>query len=177
MSENEIRPSIRGDWWDEIWERDAAGVPQLVRVTNVRKNTKMDLSATLMAALMANDVGNSGILQHAQGRGDGGWGVTPPAVTTSDTTLFDEAGRNPPDSIVFLDAFDIVVAGPTNIIRIRTTYGEAELVGETLREQGLFGGTASATANSGIIINVIRHAPLFKSGAFSLIRNIKLTFS
>ena len=177
MTENVMMPSIQGDWWDEVWKRDSQGVPYLERVTNVRKNTKMDVSAVLMAALMANDPGNAGILQHAQGRGTAGWGTTPPAVSTGDLTLFDEAGRLAPDSIVFLDAFDVPVAGPTNVILVKTTYDETELVGETLREQGLFGGTASATADSGIIINVIRHAPLFKSGAFSLIRNIKLTFS
>lgn len=177
MSSVVVKPTILGEWWDEIWEKDDQGVPQLTRVTNVRKNTKMDLSATLMAALFANTVGQSGILQHAQGRGDGGWGATPPAVSTSDTTLFDEIERNAPDSIVFLDAFDVVVPGPTNIIRVRTTYGETEMVGETIREQALFGGDATATADSGNIINVIRHAGLFKSGAFSLIRNIKLTFS
>ncbi len=177
MSDIQIVPSITGDWWDEFWEKDSSGVYKLVHTTKVMTNTKMDVSAILMAALFADDVTQSGILQHAQGRGDAGWGATPPAVDTTDTTLFDEAGRSAPDSIVFLDLFDVPVAGPTNIIKVSTTYDETELVGETLREQGLFGGTASAAADSGIIINVIRHAPFFKSGAFSLIRNIKLTFS
>ena len=121
MTNTRVVPTIKGEWWDEFWQKDAAGIPQMVRRTKVRKNTKMDSAAILMAALFANDVGHSGILQHAQGRGDAGWGGTPPAVTTSDTTLFDEAGRLAPDSIVFLDAFDVPVAGPTNIIKISTT--------------------------------------------------------
>jgi hypothetical protein len=176
MADIRVIPSTKGEWWDEIWEKDSSGILRLVHVTPVKKNAKMDSAAILMAALMANDVTQMGILQHAQGRGDAGWGGSPPAVSTSDTTLFDEAGRLAPDSIVFLDLFDTPVAGPTNIIKISTTYDETELVGETLREQALFGGTATAAADSGIIINVIRHAPFFK-GAFSLIRNIKLTFS
>lgn len=173
----EVKLSIKGEWWDEFWVRDSSGVLVPAYTSPVRKNAKMDGAGILMAALFANDVTQSGILQHAQGRGDAGWGATPPAVDVTDTTLFDEADRNVPDSIVFLDAFDVPVAGPTNIILIKTTYGEAELVGVTIREQALFGGTATATPDSGTIINAIRHDGLFKSGAFALIRNIKLTFS
>ena len=175
MSAIQVFPSIKGEWWDEYWERDSSGLLMPVHTSKVKPNTKMDDANILMAAVFANSL--SGILQHAQGRGDAGWGGSPPAVSTSDTTLFDEADRNPPDSIVFLDAFDVVVAGPTNIIRVRTTYLEAELVGETLREQALFGGNATSTTDSGIIVNVIRHGPIFKSGDLALVRNIKLTFS
>jgi len=137
----------------------------------------MDSVAILFAALMANDPTQGGILYHAQGRGDAGWGATPPAINTADTTLFDEAGRNVPDSIVYLDPLDVVVAGPTNVIRVRTVYALADLAGETLREQALFGGSATAALDSGIIINGIRHDGIFKSGAIQLARVIKLTFS
>lgn len=177
MDHVEIVPFFRGEWWDEYWTVAPDGSLRCDHVTPVRRNTKMNASATLFAALAANDPGQSGILKHAQGRGDVGWGGTPPAVNPADTTLFDEIDRKTPDSIVYLDLFDVVVAGPTNIIRVRTTYGLADLAGEDLREQALFGGTATATIDSGIIINVIRHAPLFKSGAVQLVRNVKLTFS
>jgi len=169
---------IKGEWWDEIYEPDPlTGEMVLVHTTPVRINTKMDSVAILMAALMANDPAHGGILYHAQGRGDGGWGPSPPAVNTADTTLFDEAGRNPPSSIVFLDPFDVVVAGPTNVIRVRTVYGLADLAGETLREQALFGGTATVAVDSGLIINVLRGPGIFKSGAIQLARNVKLTYS
>lgn len=169
---------IKGEWWDEIYEPDRqTGEMVLVHTTPIRTNTKMDSVAVLMAALMANDPAYGGILYHAQGRGDPGWGATPPAINTADTTLFDEAGRNPPSSILYLDPLDVVVVGPTNVIQVRTVYGLADLAGETLREQALFGGTATAAIDSGLIINGIRHDGIFKSGAIQLARNVKLTYS
>lgn len=178
MSKDTQKLQIKGEWWDEVYKQDPeTGQLVLDYVTEVRTNTKMDAVAVLMAALMANDPTQGGILYHAQGRGDAGWGAVPPAVNTADTTLFDEAYRKVPDSIVFLDPSDVVVPGPTNVIRIRTVYGLAELAGETLREQALFGGDATATTDSGIIINTIRHDGIFKSGAVQLARNVKLTFS
>lgn len=171
---------IKGEWWDEWWEPTGRnGGLVLVHETAPKTNTKMDAVAILIAALFANDGSlTGGILQHAQGRGDGSWNEpTIPAVTTSDTTLLDEAGRKSPTSIVFLDAFDVPTVTRTNVIRISTTYLTTDLAGQTLREQGLFGGDATATIDTGIIINVIRHAPIYKSGAAQLIRNIKLTIT
>jgi len=178
MSEQQekAKVSIEGWWWDEFYVRKN-GKLVLDHVTDQRRNTRMDGAVTLMAALFANAAGISGVLYHAQGRGDAGWGASPPAVTTSDTTLFDEILRKLPDSVVFLDGSDNVVAGPTNIIRVRTTYIETEMAGETIREQALFGGDATALAGSGYIVNTIRADGIGKSGAVQLIRNIKLIFS
>ena len=170
--------NIVGEWWDEMYSRRADGSLKLEWRSKVRYNTKMDNVAILIAALMANEAGIGGILQHAQGIGDTVW-VTPtiPAVNTADTTLLSEAGRKAPTSIVFLDGADLPTLTPTAKILVSTTYVEADLVGVTIREQALFGGDATTAVDTGIIINVIRHDPLFKSGAAILTRNIKITFS
>ncbi len=172
---------VKGEWWDDFEEYDPhTGLLLRKWSTLPKTNVKMDKVAELMAALMANEAVliSGGILQHAQGRGDGLWNEpTIPAVTTSDLTLVDEAGRKVPSSIVFLDLTDTPVAVVTSKIRISTTLLTTDLVGVTIREQALFGGDATATIDSGFIINVIRHAPIFKSGAAQLTRNIKLTFS
>lgn len=172
---------IKGEWWDDFEEYDPnTGLLLRKWSTPPKTNIKMDRVAELMAALMANETVliSGGILQHAQGRGDGLWNEpTIPAVTTSDLTLVDEAGRKVPSSIVFLDLTDTPVAVVTNKIRISTTLLTTDLVGVTIREQALFGGDATVTIDSGFIINVIRHAPIFKGGSSQLTRNIKLTFS
>jgi hypothetical protein len=173
-----VNIKIKGVWWDEWWEPNENGILVCTEITRRRSNTKMDNAALLVSALFAKESGIDGILQHAQGLGDGLWGGSPPAVTTSDTTLLDEVGRAAPDSIVFLTGPGGGVSGTrTTTIKISTTYGLGVLAGETLREQGLFGGDATNTPDSGIIIDVIRHGPIYKSGGASLVRNIELTFS
>lgn len=172
-----IKPRFKGLWWDEHWVKDSTGIYRRVFESTPQPNTQMDVSIVLTAALFGNAAGHSGILQHAQGRGDPGWGVTPPVISTSDTTLFDELGRRAPDSILFLDPFDVVVAGPTNKFRVTTTYLEADFAGETIREQALFGGDATSTIDSGFMVNGIRHSPKFKGSDFQLIRKIVLEFS
>ena len=172
---------IKGEWWDD-WEEYNPDTGLLLRKwsTEPQSNVRMDKVIELMAALMKNETVliSGGILQHAQGRGDGLW-VEPtiPAVNTADLTLLDEAGRKAPTAIVFLDGADLPTGVVTEKIRISTTYLTTDLVGETLREQALFGGDATAAVDSGFIINTIRHGAIFKSGAAQLTRNIKLTFS
>lgn len=62
-------------------------------------------------------------------------------------------------------------------IQVRTTYDYTDLVGVTIREQGLFGGTATSTANSGYMWNAIRQVARFKSGAIKLVRSVILALS
>lgn len=172
------RLTLVGEWWDDYRYIDPhTGQVTKEYSTPVKRNVKMDGALLLIAALLKGEAGISGLLYHAQGRGDGAWTDPPPAVSTSDTTLLDEAGRKTPTSIVFLDGADMPTATITNVLRVSTTLLTSDLVGETLREQALFGGDATAAVDTGIILNLIRHAPIFKSGAFELTRNIKLTLT
>lgn len=168
---------VKGEWWDEFWE-ERNGVLVKVHETEKRLNTQMNSFAQVMvAAFCQNDATILGGFQyHAQGNGDAGWGATPPAVNTADTTLFAETLRKVPDSIDFLDLSDVPQVGRSPRVRVRTTYALAEMAGETIREQAVFGGDATAAAGSGLICNVIRHSGIFKSGAVQLIRNVKFTF-
>lgn len=171
--------NIVGEWWDEMYSRNPDGSLKLEWKSPVRFNTKMDNVAILIAALMSNSGSiTGGILQHAQGIGDAVW-VEPtiPAVNTADTTLLSEAGRKAVTSFTFLDGADLPTVTLTSKILVSTTYLEADLAGVTIREQALFGGDATAAVDTGIIVNIIRHHPLFKSGAAILTRNIKITFS
>lgn len=177
MGRIEVEPLIKGEWWDEYWEQRSDGELYLAKTTAVLRNTKMDQALVAIAALLANQASFDGFLYHAQGRGNAGWGSSPPAVNTADTTLYDEIYRATPDSIIYLNSVGIPVSGPTNIIQVKTTYGLAAMAGETIREQAVFAGTATVTPNSGYIFNVIRHAPIAKTGAVQLVRYIKFTFS
>lgn len=175
--ETKVNIKVKGEWWDEVYEHLPDGTKRLVHTTEKRTNTKMDDVALVIAGLMAGDPAVGGIVQHAIGRGDPGWGAVPPAVNTADSVLFDEIVRNAPDSIVYLDGADLPTASRTNVIRVRTIFGPADAAGETIREQALFGGGATAVINTGDIINTIRHEGFVKSGAVSIARNIKLTYS
>ncbi len=107
MDRVHVGVKFTGEWWDEYWElRD--GVPVKVHTSEVLRNTQMDAFAEqLVPGLCSNEVGLVGFQYMAQGIGDPGWGPTPPAVTTSDPTLFNEIYRQVPDSIVYLDGSDV----------------------------------------------------------------------
>lgn len=65
----------------------------------------------------------------------------------------------------------------SNTIQVRTTYDYTDLVGVTIREQGLFGGNATSTPNSGYMWNAIRQVARFKSGAVKLVRSVIISLS
>lgn len=66
----------------------------------------------------------------------------------------------------------------TNVVRVTTTwpYGmPADPFNTDIREMGLFGGTATATANSGLLLDRITHAKISKTSTFKLVRVIDVT--
>lgn len=73
-----------------------------------------------------------------------------------------------------------VSVSPTNTIEVRTTwdYGDPgdPYNFKYIREQGLFGGTATATANSGLMLDRITHERIYKAPTIKLCRFIVLTF-
>ncbi len=62
-------------------------------------------------------------------------------------------------------------------IQVQTTYDYGDLIGVTIREQGLFGGNATSALNSGYMFNEIRQVARYKSGAVKLVRSIILQLS
>ena len=168
---------LKGVCWDEIYERDPqTGEIKLVKVTEPTSNAIVDAQDLMVAALVGNLAGFKGIAYHAFGSGDSAWdtlGV--PAVDPGDTTLVNEVFRKEPDSINFLDGSDNPVVGPTTNILVKTTLDFGDALGLTIREHGLFGGDATATPDSGQMIDVFRDAPGFVKGNIRVVRQIKLT--
>lgn len=176
----------RGQWRDEVWRRDPeTGEVRLEQAADEWDSNLIVATFTqLLAGLLANEpTFLGGILQHAQGRGDASWDVQLPSPTFNDTQLFDEYFRKTPDSVTFVDENgDPVPAGTiTNSILIRTEFDFDEAngaggTGEFIREQGLFGGTATGAQDSGLMVNLIYHRARFKDDTVKIIRFIQLIF-
>lgn len=170
---------LKGRWRDEVYRR-VKGHEVKVEDSDWQSNLIVVGMPKLLAGLMANEPSFSGgILYHAQGRGLPSWDVQLPVPQFGSTQLTDEYFRKPPDSITYLDGDGNPTIAVTNSILIRTTldYPEANGVsGEIIREQGLFGGTATATANSGLLANLIFHRARAKDATVRVIRSINLVF-
>jgi len=73
-------------------------------------------------------------------------------------------------------AVDSVSATPA--IQVQTTFdygsGSEPWQNKYIREQGLFGGDATATVDTGIMVNEVRHAKIWKDTSVSLLRTIQL---
>ena len=135
--------------------------------------------SVLIALLMRQEVGYVGLQYWAVGAGSNTWpNDPPPAPSASDSQLVDETYRKAIDTvndIVYLDDSNVVSLTPTHKIQITVIFEEAEANGE-LREFGIFGGNASATLNSGVMINHKIHPLIYKTTALRLERILRLTF-
>ena len=65
---------------------------------------------------------------------------------------------------------------PTNILQIKHTFGVNDCNG-TWREFGIFGGNATTTANSGLLINKRHHAVITKTDEMTIERTMRFTLS
>lgn len=141
-------------------------------------NTVVDDCSRLIASLMKRHTGMTGIAYWAVGGGAGSWdNANPPAPTVGDTKLVNETFRKDvkESDIIFLDANDNVTSTVTNKIQIKVTFLENEANGE-LREFGLYGGNATATRGSGIMINRKTHGLIYKTSGMTLERTIRIVF-
>lgn len=114
----------------------------------------------LVAGLLANESTYTGLKYFAIGQGEG---VSWDSLTTSQrqakslfslTQLYDEIARVEV-AIVYLDENNLEVPGPTNKIEIRGAFS-SEISG-SVREFGIFGGDATETADSGVMIDHKAH--------------------
>lgn len=141
-------------------------------------NTVVDSCSKLIACLMKGQAGYNGILYWAVGSGDSSWSNSnPPSPSTSTTKLVNEIGRKriDPNNIVFIDANNNVTQNITNRLQISITFEEGEMNGEW-REFGLFGGNATGTKDTGIMINHKIHPLIYKTSGIRVERTIRLTF-
>ena len=80
-----------------------------------------------------------------------------------------------PENITFIDADNTPTSEVTNKLQVSVTFNEDEANGE-LREFALFGGKATDSLNSGLMVNHKIHPIIFKTDGMILERLIRLTF-
>jgi len=84
----------------------------------------------------------------------------------------------PVDSTTEYEFVPEVSIDPTNVIEIRTTwdYGNPSdpFNFKYIREQGLFGGTATATTDSGLMVDLIHHNRIWKDPTIKIVRFIDI---
>lgn len=168
--------TLRGFWWDEIWEKDARGVEHLVEITPVKHNLITVNAGVLLAGLLANDGGFLGGLTYfAIGEGDAAWDTLPVDPAYADVALVAELARVVPTSIAYTDSDGNPLVGRSNWIKIMGEFDYASPAnGHYVREMGLFGGDATAAADSGQMLDEIRHTKRYKDATVKFIRYIRL---
>ncbi len=163
-----------GKYRDIIYHNDGR-----VEVLPWSKNIIVDAIGILIASLLKEETGYHGVTYWAVGSGNAGWDVSPVDPTIDETTLTNEIGRKAitaSTDIKFLDALNEETLTPTNKIKITLLFGENDCNG-TWREFGLFGGNATATANTGLMIDKKHHPVITKSTANTVARELHLVFS
>lgn len=133
---------------------------------------------TLVMALLKRQSGYSGATYWAVGSGAESWDSSAPSPLSTATQLSNEIGRVAVDQseISFLDSSFNVVTTPTNTIQIVHTFGTSDCNGKW-REFGIFGGNASVTPNSGIMINKRHHSIITKTSEMTIERTMRFTLN
>lgn len=144
----------------------------------VGHNLVVNSFLNLVMCLLKQHSGYSGIQYWAIGSGASSWDTTTPTPEIGATRLTAEIGRVPisASEIAFLDTDYNVVSTPTNILQISHTFGTTDCNG-TWREFGIFGGNATASLNSGLMINKRHHAVITKTEEMTIERIMRFTLS
>lgn len=132
----------------------------------------------LVMALCKGESGYKGIQYWAIGSGQDSWDTSTPNPDVNATRLTAEIGRvaiNPTD-IKFLTSEYTQSATPTNILEIKHVFGASDCNGKW-REFGIFGGNATASANSGIMINKRHHNIITKTQDMTIERTMRFILS
>lgn len=169
---------------------DATGIKMTGHITDkimhkdgrveIREGHNLVVNSFLKLAmcLLKQQSGYSGIQYWAVGSGASLWDSSMPNPALTDTKLTAELGRKaiPTSAISFLDSSYNVVTSPTNILQIVLTFNESDCNG-VWREFGIFGGNATSTSNSGLMINKKHHAVLTKTSDMVIERTMRFTLS
>jgi hypothetical protein len=164
---------VRGIYRDRLV--DANG--RLVGERGWRSNRVVNDCNRLLAALMKGEPGVGGVLYLAVGEGEEAWDGAPPQTSAGASRLAREWLRVP------LGASQIEYLGgdgvqPTDQLQITATLQGSVVPGsvKSLREFGLFGGTATAAADSGLLINYVIHPRIDLTPGSTLVRELRLQF-
>ena len=144
----------------------------------VGHNLVVNSFLNLVMCLLKQQAGYGGAKYWAVGSGASTWDSTMPNPELTATRLTSEIGRVliDPSKMVFLNSNYEEVSTPTNILQISCTFGENDCNG-TWREFGIFGGNATETANSGLMINKRHHSVLTKTTDMTIERIMRFTLS
>jgi len=178
-SQESMRISIKGRNRAVIKKKMPDGT---IKVTERKweDNRVVDTAAVLFAGLLKKDTTFTdwGILQYAVGEGLASWDTSgTPTPSMSQTILVAEYFRKAPDYVAYMEVNPtpppdyLPAVGRTAIIETRMTYTFADgppSPGVWLREQALFGGDATSTADTGIAFNFFNHAKIFKDDSIEI---------
>lgn len=178
-SEEFIKIALVGEWRDKHYDLQG----NLVFDSGWNKNQIQDTNATLLAMWFRESLqGSPAITQGPQylalGNGLVGWDATPPTLSRADTTLEAEFFRKiiTASDIGYIDPVTKAASGsPTRAVEITITFTTSE-ANDTWREFGLFGGTATASADSGYMVNWVSHGRIDKDSTMTIVRTIRLIF-
>ena len=168
----------KGYWFDLITDIAIGNVTEIGREFNII----VDSIGRLAAARFRGDANFQGIQMWAIGSGAANWDNTlPPAVSTA-IRLVNEIGRlsisisGQDSSIAYIDQKGNPTDELTNRLLVRRQFGRNEVNGDW-REFALFGGNATITRNSGVMINHKMHQIITKTSDMTVERNIIFTFN
>lgn len=144
----------------------------------VGHNLVVNSFLNLVMCLLKQQSGYKGVQYWAVGSGAEAWDNNMPTPDINATRLTAELGRVPisANDLSFLNANYEVVSTPTNILQIKHTFGATDCNGEW-REFAIFGGNATANANSGIMINKRHHKIITKTEEMVVERIMRFTLS
>lgn len=144
----------------------------------VGHNLVVNSFLNLVMCLLKHQNGYSGLQYWAVGSGSASWDSQLPTPEIGATRLTAEIGRVPLSlsDFAFLNDDYEVVNFPTNILQISHIFTENDCNG-VWREFGIFGGNATTTFNSGIMINKRHHAVLTKTTEMQVERIMRFTLN
>ena len=155
-------------WWKDIFRKPDGSI---LYQTGWKKNLIVENFAKVITGHWKQDgTFNLGSFQYAVGTGT-------VAAVKQNTQLGTEVFRKAVTSLEYLDSVLAVSATPTDHIQFTTQLTSSEANGNTLTEFGLFGGAASATVNSGFLMDRVVHAGIIKASPTVIDRLIRFEFT
>lgn len=164
--------SVIGEFTDTITYKD--GTKEVREGQNLIVN---DIGKLIACLFMRKD-GYQGLTYWAIGSGQDTWDDENTQPTVLDTRLNTEHFRKeiPKENIKFLDESGEPTEEVTNRIGITLTFSTGEANGKW-REFSIFGGNATSSANTGLMINHKIHKILTKDDTMTIERQIRFTFN
>ena len=146
-----------------------------VKVFDRGNNLVVNKILPLITSLLKGSL--SGIQYWAVGSGASSWDTAPVTPSLEEVKLTNEIGRKiiTASNIKFVDASTLEESTtPTTCLEVTCTFYEQDCNG-VWREFGLFGGNATATKDSGYMIDKKHHAIFTKTEEMIIDRKIYLT--